>query len=144
MGQPWKVSSSACRSVPHPQFSWEWPRGRLNFPLQDLGQGYLAHLSECSVFSWLAEGHHPLGATAVPRKESCGTSCCASGGRSFPHEPAVIHGTSSQEEAVRLNQCCLKTCEGEGTERGRLQPCVFSGIFLPASHPPAFAGLGVR
>lgn len=90
-------------------------QGRLSFPLQALGQGYLAHLSECSVCSWLAEGHRPLGATAAPEMELCGTSCCASRGGSFPQELAVIHGTSSQEEAARLNQCCLGTCAGEGT-----------------------------
>lgn len=46
---------------------------------------------------------------------SFGTSCRAGGVGSFLGEPAVIHGTSSQEEAARLSQWCLRMRVGEGT-----------------------------
>lgn len=53
---------------------------------------------------------------------SSGTSCRARGGGSFLFQPVMTHGTSSQEEAARLNQWCLRTRSERERERGQLQP----------------------
>lgn len=47
----------------------------------------------------------------------------------------LIHGTSSQEEAVRLNQCCLRTHVSVGGSSS----LVFSGVFLPSLAPTCFS-----
>lgn len=105
----------------HGNCPWE-----VSFPLQALGQGYLANLSDRGLFARLAEGQHPFGAAVAPTASSSGmggsfgVSCRAGGGGSFLYGPAAIHGTPSREEEARLNQRCLRE-----RERGWLQPPCF-------------------